>query len=134
MRRLAVRNVTRGFTLGDQILLADGWWARLRGLLGRPAPAAGEGLLLVPCRSIHMLGMRYPIDVAFLDRNRDVRSLHHAVRPGLHTAGNRGAWCALELPAGTLAASGTEAGDRLDWSPAGDANGASRGSHLEAVP
>ena len=37
-------------------------------MLGRPAPRPGEGLLLTPCSSVHMYGMRFPLDVAFLDR------------------------------------------------------------------
>ncbi len=36
-------------------------------MLGRPAPKAGEGLLLTPCQSVHMYGMRFPLDVAFLE-------------------------------------------------------------------
>ena len=41
-------------------------WTRARGLLGR---VSVDGVLLMaPCRDIHTIGMRNPIDVAFLDR------------------------------------------------------------------
>jgi len=43
-------------------------WGRMRGLLGRPPPAPGAGLWLSPCRQVHTVGMRYPIDVVHLDR------------------------------------------------------------------
>jgi len=134
VKQLRVVNADRGAVLGTRIALADRWLARLRGLLGRPEPAAGEGLLLVPCGSVHMLGMRYPIDVALLDAERRVVSIHPALRPGWHMAASHGARYALELPSGTLAASGTAPGDRLDWQETSAGPDGRRGSHLEAVP
>jgi uncharacterized protein len=130
---LTVVNASRGAVLGSRIALADRWLARLRGLLGRPEPVAGEGLLLAPCGSVHMLGMRYAIDVALLSPDRLVVSVHPKLRPGWHTAASRGARYALELPAGTLAATGTVPGDRLDWQETSAGPDGRRGSHLEAV-
>ena len=115
MRLLRVVNAQRGTSLGTRIRLADRWLGRLRGLLGSPPPGPGEGLMLTPCRSIHMLGMRFPIDVAFLDRERRVLAVRARLAPGLRAAGASGAQYALELPAGTLEATGTVPGDRLDW-------------------
>lgn len=45
--------------------VADARSARRRGLLGRDHLEGA--LVLRPCRWIHTLGMRFPIDVAFLD-------------------------------------------------------------------
>ena len=119
--------------LGTRVALADRWPDRLRGLLGRAEPAPGEGLLLAPCGSVHMLGMRYPIDVALLDAERRVLSVHPGLRPGWHLAAARGARYALELTTGTLAATGTVPGDRLDWQETSAGPDGRRGSHLEAV-
>jgi uncharacterized membrane protein (UPF0127 family) len=130
---LRVTNAGRATVLGARIALADRWLTRLRGLLGRPEPAVGEGLLLFPCGSVHMLGMRYPIDVAFLDREGRVLAAYPALRPGFHAAGCRGARYTLELRAGTLASTGTVPGDRLQWQEAGTAQGGRRGSHQETV-
>ena len=130
---LTVVNADRGAVLGARIGLADRWLSRLRGMLGRPEPAAGEGLLLVPCGSVHMLGMRYAIDVALLDGERRVVSVHPRLRPGWHMAASRRARYTLELPAGTLAATGTVPGDRLDWQQTSAGPDGRRGSHLEAV-
>jgi len=112
---VTVTNVSRGHTLGTRIGVADGWWSRLRGLLGRPAPAEGEGLLLVPCRSVHMFGMRGALDVAFVDRDGAVIAAYHALPPGGRTRWHRRARAALELPPGTLRRTGTHEGDRLAW-------------------
>lgn len=133
MKQLQVVNATRGAVLGARVAMADRWLARLRGLLGMPEPGEGEGLLLTPCSSVHMLGMRYPIDVALLDAERRVVSLHPGLRPGWHMAAARGARYALELPVGTLARSGTLPGDRLDWQETSAGPDGRRGSHLEAV-
>jgi uncharacterized membrane protein (UPF0127 family) len=116
MRWLRVVNTRLERELGARVGLADGWLSRLRGMLGRPMPGEGEGLLLTPCRSIHMLGMRYPLDVAFLDRTGAVVAIYPSVAPGLTTRGHRKAAHALELSAGALKESGTVVGDVLVWS------------------
>ena len=48
--------------------IADRALPRLRGLLGRRALDPGEGMLIVPARSIHTVGMRFAIDAVFIDR------------------------------------------------------------------
>ena len=114
MNHVGFTNVTRGRGLGTWIAVADRWWQRLRGLLGRPLPA-GAGLLLQPCRAVHMFGMSYAVDVAFLDRRGAVVAVYHRLAPGQHSRWHKGAAYALELPAGTLAMTGTREGDRLAW-------------------
>ena len=54
--------------------------ARLRGLLGRPAPGAGRGVFIAPCRQVHTFGMAYAIDVAHLDAGHRVLALQ-TLRP-----------------------------------------------------
>jgi uncharacterized membrane protein (UPF0127 family) len=110
-----VENPTRGTTLGIHVAVAESWWSRLRGLLNRPPLIRGEGLLLRPCKAIHMRGMRYGIDVAFVDRNDRVIALYHNLMPGRRTRWHWRAAAALELPAGTLHSAGTREGDVLTW-------------------
>jgi uncharacterized membrane protein (UPF0127 family) len=86
-------------------------------MLARSAPESGEGLLLTPCRSVHMYGMRFPLDVAFLDARGTVVASYPSLRPGSRTRWHRDAVHALELPAGTLENTGTMSGDVLAWSP-----------------
>ena len=117
MRLLRVVNTVRNRELGSRIGLADGWLSRLRGMLARPAPASGEGLLLTPCQSVHMYGMRFPLDIAFLDTNRAIVAAYGSLPPGSRTRWHRNAVHALELPAGTLESSGTAVGDVLSWAP-----------------
>src|SRR5688500_17609725 len=113
MKYVAVRNLTREKAVAERAVAADTFWLRLRGLHGRPPLEPGEGLLLTPCKAVHMLAMRYPIDVAFLDADGHVVGLNRALAPGSRSNWHRNARSALELPAGTLDETGTEAGDKM---------------------
>jgi len=114
MRAGALHDRRDGRCVVPRVWKAERAWDRLRGLLGRPALGAGEGLLIDPCRTVHTFGMRYPLDLAFLDRDGRVRKLAYGVVPG-RLAGSRAAHATLELAAGTLASSGIALGDVVDW-------------------
>lgn len=118
MQRVAVRRAD-GALVAGQVGLADSALRRLRGMLGRPAPGPEEGLLLLPCRAVHMMGMRYALDVAFLDREGRVVAAYPDLAPGGRTRYHREAWAALELAPGTLARTGTRVGHRLEWQEVG---------------
>lgn len=102
--------------LGSRVGVADSWWLRFRGLLGRPRLETGEGLLLLDCDSVHTMGMRHVIDVAFLDAQGKVVSSIPRLRPWRIGLGGPGAVHALELPAGRLEETRTCPGHRLSWS------------------
>jgi uncharacterized membrane protein (UPF0127 family) len=116
-----VVNRTREVLLGDRVRTASTFLSRLVGLLGTAAIAEGEGLWIVPCRSVHTLGMRYPIDVAFLDARGVVVGILEGLPPNRVGRVFRDARGALELRAGTLAATGTAPGDRLEFEGGGPA-------------
>ena len=50
-----------------QLRVADTPWQRMRGLLGYPPLQADQGLLIRPCNMVHTVGMRYPIDIVYID-------------------------------------------------------------------
>lgn len=88
---------------------------RRRGLLGRSSLPDGEGLWIIPCESVHTIGMQFSIDVLFLSRDKRVLK----IRPGMtawRLAACLRAHSVLEVPAGTAAATGTRCGDRLEIS------------------
>ena len=114
MRYIRAVNRARACELGARIGVADRWWLRLRGLGGRSSLERGEGLLLTPCRAVHMMGMKFPLDVAFLDAGSRVVARYPRLSPGRRTRWHRAAQAALELPAGTLDETGTVEGDLVD--------------------
>lgn len=83
-----------------EIELADNFLKRLRGLMFRSRLAAGRGLLLAPCNSVHMLFMRFAIDVIYLDENFCIKKIVRDLTPWLGISFCFGAWGALELPSG----------------------------------
>jgi uncharacterized membrane protein (UPF0127 family) len=102
-----------------RLTIASSWLARLRGLIGRPGLAQGEGLLLPGTNSIHMMFMRFPIDCLFLGARRpDGTTPVLAVRERLAPWRGvvwwvRGAKAAIEVPAGSAADAGIKPGDYL---------------------
>ena len=118
---MRVVNRTRGILLGDKVRTARTFLSRLVGLLGTAAIADGGGLWIVSCRSVHTLGMRYPIDVAFLDARGIVVGVLEGFPPNRVGPVFRDARGALELRSGILAATGTSPGDRLEFQEGGPA-------------
>lgn len=108
-----VLNRTRGTLLAERARRATGYWDRFRGLMLTSPLDEGEGLVLEPCASIHMFFMRYPIDVVFASREAEVVGLVRGIAPWRMTRFYKGARMAIELPAGLVERSGTQAGDRL---------------------
>jgi uncharacterized protein len=98
-------------------VVADTPSARMRGLLGRSGLEEGECLLITPANSVHMLFMRFAIDVVFVDRDMVVRKIVEALKPW-RMAGCLGARSALELPAGAASRHGITVGERLALEPA----------------
>ncbi|MDA8346557.1 MAG: DUF192 domain-containing protein [Thermaerobacter sp.] len=108
--RARIFNETRSVELASDAEIAGSFLARLRGLLGRSELPQGAGLVIEPCSSVHGIGMRFAIDVVFLDRNNHVAYAMRLPRYGFSPI-VRGARCAIELPQGTLQATRTARGD-----------------------
>jgi len=117
-RVFQVRNLRTGNSLGESIRPAVTVWTRFVGLLGRSSLAAGEGLWIEPCSSIHMFFMRFAIDAVFVDRSATVTRVVSNLVPWRIASGGRGAHAVLEVPVGTVLSSGTREGDVLEKTPA----------------
>lgn len=102
--------------VGHRIAIADSFWTRFRGLLGRSGLDEGEGLLISPCWSIHCFGMKFAIDAIFLDKDYQVVSIHPSLKPGA-MASNRKARYVLELKAGEAARHNIQIGEQLRIEP-----------------
>lgn len=88
--------------LGLDVYRADDPLVRLLGLAGLRALPSGVGLLLPHTRSIHTLGMRFPLDLIWLDRQCRVVRVDRGVRPG-RMRSCRAAESVVELRAGNPA-------------------------------
>ena len=75
------------------------WQARLLGLALLDELPPGQALLIPHCRSVHTLGMRFAIDIVFLDRRGEAIRLVTAAQPR-RAFGAPAARAVLETPAG----------------------------------
>jgi uncharacterized protein len=112
-------NVTRDTILASEVEVGGSLWAKFWGLMGRSSLPSGRALWLPHENGIHMFFMRFAIDAVFVGRpasdgTRPVLSVHRRLPPwrGLVPL-VRGADGVLELPAGTIDASGTAPGDAV---------------------
>lgn len=99
-----------GMVIAGRVAVADSPWARFAGLMLRSSLPEGHGLVLRPCRSIHMFFMRIPLDVLFVDGDGRVVRVVHGIRPWRATWVVRGARAAIELNRGVAARAGLEKG------------------------
>ncbi len=106
-------NCTRQTLVASRLEVASSAWSRMKGLIGRSDAdfVPGMGLWIVPAEGVHTIGMSFPIDVAYLNADRRVIHVYHRLAPMRVAALKWNAQSILELPAGTLAESGTENGD-----------------------
>lgn len=104
-----------GRTVAETVELAEGFFARLKGLLFRTGIASGHALVLFQTNSIHMFMMLFTIDVIFLDADRRVIALFPHRRPfSLPVMAWKGKY-AVEMADGSIARTGVQVGDLLSW-------------------
>ena len=113
---MPVINLTKKTWLATKVRKADNFITRLVGLLKRTQLGPEEALWLMPSKGIHTIGMKFPIDVVFLNKEFCVLGLISGMHPyrvsGVHMRG----YSVIELPNGTIRKSQTEIGDRLEIS------------------
>ena len=117
MLEWVARNTTRGTVLAERVAIAESLLARTRGLLGTRVLPRSDALLLRPCRQVHSFFMRYALDLVFVDRRGRVLLTRQNFRTNRISPLVLRATAVLELAAGTLASTPTEAGDVLSFEP-----------------
>jgi uncharacterized membrane protein (UPF0127 family) len=108
-----VFNQTRESFLALDVTLADTHFTRMKGLLGRLRLKSGEGVWIAPSQGIHTFGVRFAIDLIYLDA--DCRVIETIESFGTFRISPLRIKCAsvLELPTRTIYCSHTQVGDRL---------------------
>lgn len=111
-----VYNKTKETFVATDATVADSYFPRLIGLLGKTKRWAqhGKGLWIIPSRGVHTLGMLFPIDLIFLNKDKEVVHLEEYLRPFRISKVSLKAMSVLELPAHTIYRSRTQVGDKLE--------------------
>ena len=106
-----ILNLTRGEKLADQVRICEKFWSRLMGLLGSAKLDTNEACWLIPCNSVHTLGMKYPIHVYFLNKENEVIGITKDLKPNRLTSVRAAAHSVIEFASGV--SRNCEVGDRL---------------------
>ena len=118
VRSVCVYNKTRETFVATEAAVADDYFRRLIGLLGKTSNWAklGRGLWIVPSRGVHSIGMLFPIDLVFLSKDKKVVHVEEHFRPFRVSRVSLRTASVLELPTHTIYRSGTRVGDTLEIS------------------
>ena len=93
---------------------ADTFFKRLRGLIGRDNLAQGQGLLIAPCNSIHMLFMKFDIDAIFIDKNFVIKKIVSNLKTWTGFSICLSAWGVVEVAAGEAKRLNLKIGEKLN--------------------
>ena len=98
-----------------QLEIADTFLKRFLGLMGRKKIPAGQGLLILPCNSIHMLFMRFSIDAVYIDKNYIVKKIVKNLTPFIGMSICAGAHAVIELAAGEAERLNFQIGSKINF-------------------
>lgn len=110
-----ILNKSKNTVLARTVMVADTFWTRLVGLIGKKDLPPVTALVVTRCQSIHMLFMRFPIDAVFADRHHRVVGCVEAIKPFRLSPIFFHSRYVIELRVGTITATKTSPGDQLEW-------------------
>lgn len=108
-----IRNLTKHTLLSRKTRHMTGFWERGRGMIGQTF-SGFDAMVFPDCSSIHTMFMKQDLDVLFVDRANMVVRAIRSLKPWRPCIYSPAARTVVELPAGVIAATGTEPGDHLD--------------------
>lgn len=110
---MKIINLANNTLLSVDVLLADSFIKRLKGLLGHSLLQPGQSMLLCPANSIHTFFMSFPIDVLFVDKDNMVIKAISNIPPFRVTGIYFRSALVIELPAGIIQETKIKKGDYL---------------------
>ncbi|MBR3779591.1 MAG: DUF192 domain-containing protein [Clostridia bacterium] len=111
MKKISVINNNNVITRNAES--ADNFFSRFRGLMFRKAIDDDYVLHITPCNQIHMLNMRFAIDVVYLSETGEVIKTDKSVQPGKICKTVKGAKSVLEMKSFAAEKFGISVGDKI---------------------
>ncbi len=108
-----IKIIKNDIVITDNAELADTFLPRFRGLMFRKTIADDYALCITPCNQIHMLNMRFAIDVVYLDKSGTVIKTDVNVQPGKICKTVKNAKCVIELKSFSASRLGIHTGDTI---------------------
>jgi hypothetical protein len=122
MKLVAYRTTAFGQALEPQFVVeelevSEAMGKRTRGLIGHAPLKPGQGMVLRPCRWIHMFGMSFAIDVLYVNRRGRIVAVSENLRPNRIDRPVLQAAYVVELPSGAIRNAGLHVGDSVQVEP-----------------
>lgn len=110
---IKIVNARTGRDVAHKARLAENFWTRAVGLIGKQSFDKGEGLIFPRCNSVHTFFMRFSLDLIFVNKDGVVTSIIENIQKWRISPFISGTSKVIELPTGTIKDSGTMIGDKL---------------------
>ena len=110
---MQIINKSKEILIAQRGKLANTFFTRMMGLLNRDSIDPDEALIIIPCKSIHMFFMRFPIDVVFVDKELKVVGMVENIQPFRLSPTYRKAGFAIELAVGSVQRLQIQIGDSI---------------------
>ena len=112
---MKIVNAKNKKVLADKLTVADNFFSRSKGLLGKSALGKGEALHIIPCNSIHSCFMKFEFDAVFINKKNEVICMIENMPAWRFSEICFSANSVIELPAGTIKETETSVGDILEF-------------------
>lgn len=108
MLKMKNKNIVKILTVDNKVILknvsiADNFFSRFKGLMGKSNIDDNIGLMIIPCNSIHTFFMKFNIDVIFIDLNSKVVDVYIDLAPWKISKIYKDAKFVIEGKSGTFA-------------------------------
>lgn len=111
MKKITVFNNNNVITRNAEI--ADTFFSRFKGLMFRKSIDDDYALYITPCNQIHMLNMRFAIDVVYLNNSDEVIKIDVNVQPGKICKTVKNAKSVIEMKSFSAEKLGISTGDTI---------------------
>jgi len=113
MQKVIINNTSTGKLLAAGGSIANSFFSRLKGLIGKKIMAQGEGLVIHPCAMVHSIGMKICIDVLFVSISNEIVHIIEKMPPNRISPYIKTAHYVIELPAGQILTTNTNVGHSI---------------------
>lgn len=110
---MQLKNVTRNIVICENVEVANTFFTRLKGLLGRKSLAANHTLWINPCNSIHTWFMKFSIDVVFVNSDMVVQRVYSNIHPYRLVLPASQFHSVFEFASGAISEEKVQVGDQL---------------------
>lgn len=111
-----IRNCTNDTVICQKEFFARSFFQRLTGMLTRKFSNELDGIVFFNCNAVHTFGMRFDLDIIFVDTvDNKIVSLHSNVAPWKIAKAGKPRCLTIELPAGSINKSSCKTGDILEF-------------------